>query len=437
MKSKKLIIFVIAIGLLAVFSGIVYFGTIEENPENTLRITYNEKEIFSDYTKLDYKEVTGTSVNGKGEEKQLEGKAVLLKDILEKEEITQYSKVVAVAEDAYQAEITKDEILEEEKVYLFLEDNTLRLIVFGDKNSKRNVSNVVQLIVEQEQETAVTFTDDLGRKVTVNSPQRVATLLGSFADMWYLAGGTVVAAPDDAWDDFELPMAEDAVNLGKTKSPNLEKLFAAEPDFIIASTNTKSDMEWKETLEKSDIPTAYFDVSNFEDYLRVLKICTDITGREDLYEENGLAVKAEIEAVLEKSKERVEKSGTPKVLFLRASASLIHAKGSKGNVLGEMLKSLGCENIADSDENLLENVSMEHILKADPDYIFLVQSGDDEAGTKEYIKRLLEDNKVWSELTAVQNGKVYQLEKRLYNLKPNAQWGKAYEKLEGILSDEE
>ena len=43
------------------------------------------------------------------------------------------------------------------------------------------------------------FTDDLGREVTVDSYERVAALLGSYADMWVLAGGDVCAAPDDAF----------------------------------------------------------------------------------------------------------------------------------------------------------------------------------------------------------------------------------------------
>ena len=33
---------------------------------------------------------------------------------------------------------------------------------------------------------------------------------------------------------------------------------------------------------------AYFDVDNLEDYLRVLKICTDITGCADNYKKNGI-----------------------------------------------------------------------------------------------------------------------------------------------------
>lgn len=281
----------------------------------------------------------------------------------------------------------------------------------------------------------VTFTDDLGREVTVENPQRVAALLGSFADMWVLAGGTVQASADDAWDDFHLDMPEDAVNLGQTKELSLEKLFSAEPDFILASANTRLDMEWKDTLENSGIPTAYFDVSDFEDYLRVLKICTDITGREDLYEQNGLAVQEQIDKVIAMSEERVAENGAPKVLYLRASAAYVRVKNSKDSVVGEMLASLGCENIADSNENLLENISIEYILQEDPDFIFFTRVGDDKTGVEETIETFIRDNPAWQELTAVKEDRVYLLDKELYSLKPNDRWGEAYEKLEEILAD--
>lgn len=279
----------------------------------------------------------------------------------------------------------------------------------------------------------VTFTDDLDRTVSVSQPQRVAALLGSFADVWTLAGGEVAAAPDDAWEDFELPMSDDAVNLGNTKNLSLEMLFSVNPDFVIASSNTRIDLEWLDTLEKSGITVAYFDVSDFDDYLRMLKICTDITGRSDLYQKNGIDIGSEIENVIKESEKRIAEKGMPTVLSLRASSSSIRAKNSKGNVLGEMLLSLGCINIADSESSLLENLSIEYIAKADPDYIFFVQSGDDTEGTKENIEKFTDSNPLWKELSAVKNGKVFTMDKRLYNLKPNSRWSEAYEELERIL----
>ncbi len=282
---------------------------------------------------------------------------------------------------------------------------------------------------------AVTFTDDLGRTVTVQSHERVAALLGSFAQIWMLAGGDVAATAEDAWEDLELALPAETVNLGSTKSLSLEKLLEVQPDFIIASTNTRQDLEWKETLEAAGVPVAYFDVADFDAYLRVLGIFTDITGRKDLYEENGLQVQTRMEAVLAKSRDRLSRKEAPRVLCIVASASSIRAKSSKNNVLGEMLCSLGCVNIADSEKTLLENLSMEYILQEDPDAIFFVQRGADTDGARENIARELESSPLWGQLTAVKEGRVFVMDRMLYNFKPNHRWGEAYEQLEEILSN--
>lgn len=273
------------------------------------------------------------------------------------------------------------------------------------------------------------FTDDLGREVTAASYERVAALLGSYADMWVLAGGEVCAAPEDAFDDFDLPLSEDTVNLGETKRLSLELLLSAEPDLVLASTNTAQHLEWQQSLEGAGIPVAYFDVACFEDYLRMLKICTDITGQPGRYEQYGTDIQKQIDEILEKY--AGEESHT--VLFMRASATSIRAKGNRGNVLGEMLESLGCVNIADTDESLLENLSVESILLQDPEFILIVQSGDDTEGTKQNIDTMFDENPLWNELSAVKNGQVHILDKHLYNLKPNARWAEAYGKLAEIL----
>ena len=278
----------------------------------------------------------------------------------------------------------------------------------------------------------VTFTDALDRSVTVNkSPQRVAALLGSFADTWILSGGEICAAAEDAWDDYGLEL-KDAVNLGGAHSPSLESLLSADPDFVIASASTKADVEMKETLENAGITVAYFDVDNFNDYLAMLKICTDITGRNDLYEQNGEKVKEEIEKIKKdfSSANLTEEKRT--VLLLRTSASLLKAKGSEGTVLGEMLNDLNLINIADSDETLLENLSVESVIRQEPYRIFAVSMGDEDAAKKN-LSKTMEENPAWGKLDAVAQNRLHIMEKKLFNLKPNANWAKAYEQLVEIL----
>lgn len=311
------------------------------------------------------------------------------------------------------------------------------VLLGGCGQVEKVVENEISPTVTEEI-SEVTFTDDLGREVVVSvKPERVTALLGSFAHMWSLAGGTVVGTADDAWDEFLMDLPETTINIGSTKKPSLEKVFESNPDFIIASAGTRINVEWKDTLESSNIPTAYFEVSGFEDYLRVLNICTQITGREDLYETYGLAQQERIDAVIEKSKERLAKKGTaPKVLFLRVSASAVYAKSNHDTVLGEMLADLGCINIADEENSLLENVSIEHILEQDPDYIFVVQLGDNAEGTKAFIENLFQEQPAWKTLTAVKEGKMLYLDKNLYSLKPNDRWAEAYEKLEEVFITE-
>ncbi|MBO5122376.1 MAG: ABC transporter substrate-binding protein [Oscillospiraceae bacterium] len=277
-----------------------------------------------------------------------------------------------------------------------------------------------------------TFTDDLDRTVTVTSTERVAALLGSYADIWLLAGGTVCAAADDAWDDFDLPLSEDTVNLGGTKDLSLEALLASAPTFVLASTNTPQHLEWESALQGAGITVAYFDVSSFDDYLRMLKTCTELTGNEESYARYGESVAAVVEEVTSRSRAAMEEDAAT-VLVLRASASSIRAKNSEGNVLGELLCDMGCINIADSDSNLLENLSVESIYLQDPDHIFIVQVGDDAAGMKENVNRFFAENPLWLELDAVKNDRVHYMDKRLFNLKPNAYWGESYIQLEEIL----
>ena len=279
--------------------------------------------------------------------------------------------------------------------------------------------------------TTLTFTDDLDREVTVPAnPERVAVLLGSYADVWCLAGGqdSLVAAASDAWTDFDLNLGEDVANLGSLMEPNLEELIAAAPDLVIASSNTTSNVELLPSLEQLGVPVAYFGVNSFNDYLEMLDVCTRITGHPENYQTYGLDVQAQVD----KAKEQNDGSA-PTVLLLRSASTSCKVKNSKGTVLGEILADLGAVNIADSDTGLLEDLSLERIIADDPDYIFVVFQGSDQAAAQKTLDAALTSNPAWETLSAVQNGRFYIMEKELYHLKPNARWGEAYQKVADIL----
>ncbi len=283
---------------------------------------------------------------------------------------------------------------------------------------------------------ACTFTDDLGREVTLEAaPRRVAALTGSYADIWCTAGGrdTLVASASDAWTDFDLGLGEEVANIGGAMGVSVEELLAAAPDLVLASTNIPSNQEMLPALEAAGVDMAFFSVNTFEDYLRMLEICTGLTGNPEAYQIYGEAVAEEIEAARARAAAALEEQGPEKVLYIRAAASVVKPKGSSGTVLGEMLADLGCINIADQDQSLLEDLSMEAILAADPDKILIVLQGADPKPAKEQLEGEVLSNPAWQQLTAVREGRVYYMDKDLYHLKPNARWGEAYDHLVEIL----
>lgn len=276
----------------------------------------------------------------------------------------------------------------------------------------------------------IVLTDDLGRELCVSQPERVAALIGSFADIWCLAGGKdqLVAAASDTWTQFDLGLSETVANLGGVKEIDLERLAAAKPDLVLASCNTAAQIEWLDTMEALGLTVAYFKVTNFEEYLRMLELCTQLTGCGENYVRYG----TDIQAQIDEARQRADGS-RPTVLYVRATASTCKVKNSRDSVLGEMLADLDCVNIADREGSALEDLSMEAILREDPDFIFAVIQGSDPSKGQAMLEKTLLHDPAWNGLTAVREGRFHVLDNKLYNLKPNARWGEAYEALAAIV----
>lgn len=278
----------------------------------------------------------------------------------------------------------------------------------------------------------VTFTDSSGRSVTISDPKKTAVFTSSFADIWQLAGGTVSFATEDAFDNDNLTLPDGTVNIGLLDSPSAELLIDGEADFVILSSTAHSGTELAETLEQAGITCALFEVENFTDYLDVLKICTEITGRHDLYEQNGEAVRKRIDEIITEQQNKKQKT----VLYLRAFSTGIKAKGGD-SMTGKMLEDMNCVNIADTVPSLLEELSIEKIIEQDPDFIFITIMGSDEEKARKSYEDILASNPAWNGLSAVKNDRCVFLPKQYFHNKPNAEWDKAYEMLAEILNDEE
>ena len=278
-----------------------------------------------------------------------------------------------------------------------------------------------------------TFTDSLDRSVVLEKkPERVVSLVGSYAETWILAGGKVVGVTDDVTKEKRFELTDEICLVGTIKDPNVEEILSLLPDFVLLSPDIENHLIITDILEDAKIPHAFFKVEYFEDYLKMLDICTDITGNKDLYEEYGLKVKEDIENILAKIKNKA--SDQPTVLFIRAFSGGAKAK-KDDNLTCKILEDLGTINIAKKHPSLLEELSIEEIIEEDPDYIFVTTMGSAEKAL-EALKNGIEKNQAWSNLTAVKNDRYIILPKGLFHYKPNAKWGESYSYLAEIIYPE-
>jgi len=278
------------------------------------------------------------------------------------------------------------------------------------------------------------FTDDAGVCITLEKkPERVAVLFSSFADIWICAGGEISITVGETVERGFADSSVLLVDSGAGKTINTELLISYAPDFIICSLDISAQAETADILNNAGIPTAQFRVESFDDYLHMLDICTSITGNKQAYKTSGTDIKEKIDTLI--SSCPPENTEQKSFLFIRAASSIksTKAKTADNHFVCEMLDSLGAYNIADSAPILLDGLSIEEIITADPDFIFISPMGNEEAAIAS-METILSDT-AWQPLSAVKNGNYHYLSKELFQFKPNAKWYDAYETLAAILYD--
>ena len=146
-ESAKMIVIVMV--LITAVVAVFYLNTRTTVSKGALRIEYRDRALELPLEQLELTAVQGTVVNGKGEERTVDAQGILLSQVLREAGITEFSEVTVTADDEYNAVVTAEEIAEPDKVYLIRQGKRgMQLIVFGDSNSKRNVSNTARLSVQ-------------------------------------------------------------------------------------------------------------------------------------------------------------------------------------------------------------------------------------------------------------------------------------------------
>ena len=257
--------------------------------------------------------------------------------------------------------------------------------------------------------------------------KKAVALSKSVAEMWLLAGGEVSATTDDG---LELEGAKNAVSVGGLTTASLEAIISVNPELVIMTLDIPLHKKIHASLRDFGIKTYIADVKSFADYEKVMSDFTALTGRKDLYDKNVVQIKKAIEKIVKKavvpSADRsVAATPAPSATYLFLRVSSAKNKVLKDHFGNEIFQNLGLKSIV-SDDSPLDEIGIEAIVNADPDYIFVVAQGDQKKADEAFYKAY-KRNPAWAGLSAVKNDRVFMLPKELFNYKPNARWAEAYE----------
>ena len=280
---------------------------------------------------------------------------------------------------------------------------------------------------------AVVFTDKLGRDVSISQkPQRVIILDYNALDLWYHAGGTAVGRTghilvDSRADEDE--MGSEIKNvpiMNEAHDPvNIEMIVAQEPDLIIISPTNKTHLEAVESFEQYNIPYFAWDYDDFDGFIENLELFTLLNDRGDLYEKYASDNIIRVNAVREKISGQ---EPVTMVMLLPHATNGIYALANSG-YLGNLCEDMNLENIAGVETSTV--VSIESLLDIDPEWIF--SRGGSGDGSEANAKAIFESYPLWSELTAVKEGRFQHLPAELFLYHANTRYADAYKYLANLV----
>jgi iron complex transport system substrate-binding protein len=254
-------------------------------------------------------------------------------------------------------------------------------------------------------------TDDAGRTVSLREPaRRVISLIPAQTEAVALLAGPDVLIARTAWDLD--PRLQHLPSIGNALTPSIEWLAAQRPDLVIAWPDAQS-RDVVKRLSDVGIPVYASRVESVAEIRTMLRRLGVLLGAE----QRADSVIAAVDAQLDSVRAAVADRPRPSVMYLlNADPPMI---AGPGTFVDELLGVAGGTNVFGDVAQLWPQVSLEEIVRRQPDVIIRPS----EAALASPLSGLA-GRPGWRELRAVQAGRVYAVDPYFYN-RPGASVGAA------------
>ena len=262
---------------------------------------------------------------------------------------------------------------------------------------------------------ATTIRDDYGRDIAIGAPpSRIVSLNPATTELLFAigAGGRLVGRTEyDLWPDS----ARLVPNLGPGMHPNLEAVMGARPDLVVLYASA-GDRAAAQRLTEAGITTAGFKMDRIRDFARVTQALGLLVG--DTV--RARVVVDSVTSTLDRVRRATAALPRPTVFFHTWETPLITIGG--GSFLSELVDVAGGRNIYATLRAPSEAVTLEDVVRRDPDFVLV----------SPIERRRLLTAERWRGLRAVREGRVIAYDTNLV-ARPSVKLGEAAVSLAALL----
>lgn len=218
---------------------------------------------------------------------------------------------------------------------------------------------------------------------------------------------------------------KDVTQVGTAMSPDMEILKSLSPDYVLSPNSLQSDLQPK--YAAIQVKSLFLNLKSVSGMYASI---TDL-GEKFNRQQQAQAMVDEFNAFMQEYKNKNAGKEAPKVLILMGlPGSYIVA--TENSYVGSLVEMAGGQNVyAGTDEEFL-NANTEDIKTKEPDVILRASHAMPDQ-VKQMFADEFEKNDIWKHFTAVQNGRVYDLDSSLFGMSANFSYQQALDALQPML----
>ncbi|MEO8194673.1 MAG: helical backbone metal receptor [Gemmatimonadales bacterium] len=261
-------------------------------------------------------------------------------------------------------------------------------------------------------------TDDFGDPVVAKGrPTRVVSLNPATTDLVFALGAGDRLVGRTHWDLYP-DSAKLVPDLGTGLRPNVEVVLGARPDLVILYASNDNRAAASE-LRAAGVNTLSLKIDHIADFHRATRLIARLLGDSA----RGAVVSDSVERTLRRVRDATSALPKPKVFWHIWDAPLITI--ARGSYMNELIEIAGGTNVYGDRPESSPAVSIEDVLKRDPQYFITGPEG---------AKKIASDPR-WSQAPAVRKGNILVVDTTIVG-RPSVRLGEAALSLAKLLHPE-